>query len=303
MQVLKNKNYAFSKNNKPEAYADSGEIVTFITKDCYDGQFTCDTDEPNHPNYDHTNPATGPLYINGAEPGDCIAVDILNIDIADHGVTVISEGCGPLWPTSTNRTRVLKVDENGYIIYKDVKIKVDTMIGVIGTAPDGDDVPTGYAFNGGGNMDSKIIKKGATLWLPVRVPGALLQMGDLHAAMGDGEVVGTGLEIDGEVTVRVRLLKNFKLDWPVTETEDAWYINTNAATCDEAISLGYIEMQKFLARAYDWDLSDASMYMTLCGSLNANQACIEEEAGGNTFRIGTPKLPNKRGLIFGKTVK
>ena len=301
MQVLSNKNYIFSKNNKPEAYANSGEIVTFITKDCYDGQFTTDSNEPNPIDHDHVNPATGPLYINGAEPGDCIGVDILNVAVADHGVTCICEGCGPLWPTSTNRTRILKIDDDGYIKYKDVKIKTNPMIGVIGTAPDGDDIPTSFAFNGGGNIDSNIIKKGTTLWLPVRVPGALLQIGDLHASMGDGEVVGTGLEIDGEVTIRVRLLKNFTINWPITETEDAWYINTNAPTCDEAISLGYIEMQKMLANAYEWDLSDASMYMTLSGSLNANQACIEKAGGGNTFRIGTPKLPNKRGLIFGKT--
>ena len=303
MLVLKETSYVFSKNNKPTGYANPGDIVKFITKDCYDGQLTEDSDLPNHPNYDHTNPATGPLYINGAEPGDALAVDILNIDVADHGVTVISEECGPLWPTSSNRTRILKVDENGYTAYKDVKIKIDTMIGVIGTAPDGDDIPTGWCFDCGGNMDSKIIRKGATLWLPVRVPGALLSMGDLHATMGDGEVVGTGLEIDGEVLVRVRLLKNFKLNWTVTETKDEWYVNTNAPTCDEAISLGYKEMQRLIAQAYDWDLSDASMYMTLCGNLSANQACIEEYAGGNTFRIGTPKLPNKRGLIFGEVLK
>ena len=226
-----------------------------------------------------------------------------NIEVAKKGVTCICENCGPLWPTSESRTRVLEVGDDGYITYKDVKIKAKPMIGVIGTAPDGEDVLTRCAFNGGGNIDSSIITKGVTVWLPVRVDGALLQMGDLHAVMGDGEVVGTGLEIDGKVTCRVRLLKNFKLDWPITETSDAWYINTNAPTCDEAISLGYKEMQKFIARAYDWDLSDASMYMTLCGTLSANQACIEKAGGGNTFRIGTPKLNNKRSLIFGETQK
>lgn len=303
MLVLKNKNYVFSKDTTPEAYANSGETVTFITKDCYDGQINKDSNEPSNINHDYVNPATGPLFINGAEPGDCIAVDILDIEVAKKGVTCICENCGPLWPTSESRTRVLEVGDDGYITYKDVKIKAKPMIGVIGTAPDGEDVLTRCAFNGGGNIDSSIITKGVTVWLPVRVDGALLQMGDLHAVMGDGEVVGTGLEIDGKVTCRVRLLKNFKLDWPITETSDAWYINTNAPTCDEAISLGYKEMQKFIARAYDWDLSDASMYMTLCGTLSANQACIEKAGGGNTFRIGTPKLNNKRGLIFGETQK
>lgn len=294
--------YKFSKDNKPIGYANPGDTVKFITKDCFEGQIKTDSDVPVHCDMDHTNPSTGPLYINGAEPGDVLAVDILNIDIAKSGVTVICENCGPLYKTSKARTRIINI-EDGYALYKDVKIKVDTMIGVIGTAPSGDDVPTGYCFNGGGNMDSNIITKGVTVWLPVRVEGGLLSMGDIHACMGDGEVVGTGLEIDGEVTVRIRLLKNFNLNWVVTETKDAYYVNTNAPTCDEAISLGYLEMQRLLANAYDWDYSDASMYMTLCGSLNANQACIEKTGGGNSFRIGTPKLSNKRGLIFGKILE
>jgi len=121
--------------------------------------------------------------------------------------------------------------------------------------------------------------------------------------MADGEVVGTGLEVGGEITVRVRLMKNFELNWAVTETEDAWFVNTNAPTCDEAITLGYCEMQRLIAQAYDWDLSDASMYMTLSGTLSANQACIEPTAGGNTFRIGTPKLLNKKGLLFGNVIE
>jgi len=301
MKTLTTFTYAFSKTEVPIEYADPGETVRFITKDCFEGLVTEESDEPYHADYSHSNPATGPLYVNGAEPGDVLAVDVLDIEIADHGTVIICEDCGPLWKTSDPRTRILPI-ENGYALYKDVKIKVDPMIGTIGTVPDDGDIPSAHVCSCGGNMDSNIITKGVTVWLPVRVPGGLLAMGDLHACMGDGEVVGTGLEIDGEITVRIRLLKNFELNWPVTETEDAWYVNTNAPTCDEAISLGYYEMQRLLARAYEWDMSDAAMYMTLSGSLSANQACVEDSAGGNTFRIGTPKLPNKGGLIFGKVL-
>lgn len=301
MQVLTKFSYTFSKDNEPIAHAEPGEVVKFITKDCFEGQFTQNSDVPMPLDLEHSNPATGPLYVNGAEPGDVLAVDILNIDVAEKGVTVICEHCGPLWENSEPRTRIIDI-KDGYAQYKDVQIKIDTMIGVIGTAPEEGAVPTGHCFNGGGNMDSKIMTKGTTIWLPVRVPGALVAMGDLHACMADGETVGTGLEIDGEVTVRVRVLKNFELNWPVTETKDEWYVNTNAPTCNEAITHAYIEMQRLLAQAYEWDMSDASMYMTLSGSLCANQACLLEEGGGNTFRIGTPKLPNKRGLVFGEII-
>ena len=301
MKTLTEFTYKFSKDSTPIGHADPGETVKFIVEDCFEGQVTEESDEPYHADYSHSNPATGPLYVNGAEPGDVLAVDILDIKVEHQGAVIICEGCGPLWKTSEPRTRILRI-EDGCALYKDVKIKIDPMIGTIGTAPDGGDIPSAHVFGCGGNMDSNIITEGVTVWLPVRVPGALLAMGDLHACMGDGEVVGTGLEIGGEITVRVRLLKGFELNWPVTETEDAWYVNTNGPTCDEAITLGYYEMQRLIANAYGWDMSDASMYMTLSGSLSANQACIEASAGGNTFRIGTPKLPNKGGLIFGEVL-
>lgn len=299
MKTLTQFTYKFSKDNTPIDYADPGETIKFVTKDCFEGFVTEDSDVPYHADYSHSNPTTGPLYINGAEPGDVLAVDILDVEVADHGAVIICEDCGPLWKNSEPRTRILQI-EDGQAIYKDVKIPIDPMVGTIGVAPNGEDIPSAHASNCGGNMDSNIITKGVTVWLPVRVPGGLLAMGDIHACMADGEVVGTGLEVDGEITVRVRLLKNFELNWAMTETEDAWYVNTNAPTCDEAITLGYLEMQRLIAQAYDWDMSDASMYMTLTGDLSANQACIEPTAGGNTFRVGTPKQPNKRGLLFGE---
>ena len=119
-------------------------------------------------------------------------------------------------------------------------------------------------------------------------------MGDIHASMGDGEVCGTGLEIDGEITVRVRLLKNFELNWPVTETKDAWYVNSCGDTCDDAIRAGYMEMRRLIAKAYGWSLEDAAFYMTLRGYLESNQACLVPH---DTFRVGTPKVNGKPRLI------
>ena len=133
--------------------------------------------------------------------------------------------------------------------------------------------------------------------MPVRVKGALLALGDLHASMGDGEVIGNGIEIGGEVIVRVRIIKNFELNWPVTETANAFYVNTCGNTCDEAIRNGYHEMHRLISNAYGLDYTDTGMYMTMQGYLSANQACLEEEAGGNSFRIGTPKVTNKPRII------
>lgn len=289
--------YEFSKNGVPVEHAVPGETVKFIAEDGLGGQIQQNDQLLTDIVFEKCNGAAGPLYIDGAEPGDALAVDILNIDVADHGVACTIEGMGPLWDSCELRTRRFEI-RDGYALFNDdVKWPIDPMIGVIGTAPDGDDVPTGYVFNGGGNMDSRKIRKGATVWFPVRVKGAMLCMGDLHATMGDGEVIGTGIEIAGEITVRVRLVKNFKLNWPVTETKNAWFVNTCGDTCDEAIDRGYKEMQRLISQAYGWDMTDTAIYMSVQGFLESNQACLTPDEGGDTFRVGTPKVPNKPRLI------
>ena len=97
--------------------------------------------------------------------------------------------------------------------------------------------------------------------------------------------------------VRVRLLKNFKLNWAVTETKDAYFVNTCGPTCDDAIRAGYLELHRLISDAYGLDYTDTAMYMSIQGYLCANQACLVEEAGGDSFRVGTPKVLNKKPLI------
>lgn len=281
-----------SRNNPPAAYAEDGDLVEFLTRDCYNRSVT----EESMPIEIQTkgqpdNPSTGPLYVQGAEPGDVLAVDVLDIEVADHGVVAV--GCGPFQEEGPEEFHILKI-RDGEVNWKGVPIPVDPMIGVIGTAMEDRDVPTMRAFPGGGNMDCRLIKKGARVYLPVRVSGALLSIGDVHAVMGDGEVDGTGLEVDGRVLVRVRILKGFELHWPVVETVDAWYVNTCGDTCDEAIRAGYLELRRLLAIAHGWSLSEAGIYMTLQCRLSCNQACLEPR---DTFRTGVPKIPGQPGLL------
>lgn len=299
MLELKKYVYSFSKDNPPEAHAQDGDVVCFKTHDCFEGQIHTEADHVEQIDFEHTNPATGPLYVDGAQPGDVLAVDILDIQVEERGVVATLEGYGALWPSCELRTRILEV-KDGMIRFNDVQWKAEPMVGVIGTAPSGKAVPSGYSFNGGGNMDSRRICKGATVYFPVRVPGALLAMGDLHASMGDGEVCETGVEIPGKVIVRVRLIKDFELNWPVTETSDCWYVNTNGKNCDIAILRGYQELQRLIMGAYGWDATDTAMYISLQGRLSANQAVLdtnETDEEGDTFRVGVPKLVGKPGLI------
>ena len=170
------------------------------------------------------------------------------------------------------------------------------MIGVIGTAPSGDDIIDGYVGSHGGNMDNKLIGKGARLYFPVRVAGALLQMGDVHAAMGDSELCGTGIEIPAEITVRTSLIKGFELNWPVLETADKWYVNACAQEFDEALMNASKEMQRLLSNRTGWNLEETYMFMSVQSDVELNQACKPCEVQ-LSLRIGTPKLPGIERLV------
>ena len=208
----------------------------------------------------------------GAQPGDVLVVDIYEIDVADEGTVATDDHCGPLFEGTDYRTKKIKI-EDGMADFNGVKFPIDPMVGVIGTAPDGDDVIDGFVGAHGGNMDNKLITRGARLYFPVRVPGALLQMGDVHAAMGDGELCGTGIEIPAEITAKVQLVKGFELHWPVLETKDKWYVNACAPKYDEALMNGAKEMQRLLMAVTGWDAVETYMYMSVRSDVEISQGC------------------------------
>ena len=183
--------------------------------------------------------------------------------------------------------------------FNGVKFPIDPMIGVIGTAPDGEDVIDGFVGAHGGNLDNKLITKGTRMYFPVRVPGALLQMGDVHATMGDAELCGTGIEIAAEITVKVSLVKGFELNWPVLETfgpHGKWYVNASAQEFDEALMNVSKEMQRLLMHITGWDAIDTYMYMSVQSDVELSQACKPCEVQ-LSLRMGTPKLPQFPPLV------
>lgn len=297
MQVIEKVVYNFSKNNEPCAEAQPGELLTFKTMDCFSNRLKTEKDLITDLNYGYSvaNPASGPVYVQGAEPGDVLVVDILDIKVADQGVITTDGVCGPLYDNSEVRTKIVKI-EDGFGEFNGVKFPINPMIGVIGTAPDGDDVIDGYPGNHGGNMDSKKITKGSKVYLPVRVEGAMLQMGDVHAVMGDAELCGTGVEIPAEILVKISLIKDFELNWPVTETATHWYVNACAHDFGEALKYASLELQRLLMNATGWDKTDTYMYMSVQSDVEVNQACVPCEVA-MILRFGTPKLSQFKPLI------
>ena len=123
-------------------------------------------------------------------------------------------------------------------------------------------------------------------------------MGDVHAAMGDGELCGTGIEIPAEITVKVGLVKGFELNWPVLETADKWYVNANAQEYNEALVAASKEMQRLLCAVSGWDGVEAYMYLSVAGDVEINQGCKPCEVQ-LSLRLGIPKLAEFPPLVPG----
>lgn len=260
--------FYLSGDDRPVATAESGETVVFETKDCYNGQITSEdilySDIPRGMN----NPATGPLYVAGAEPGDTLKVEILDIRVGDWGIMTARPGDGALKDFfSVCKTKIIPIKGDTAFFDEKISFPVDPMVGVIGVAPAGERIKTTIPGRHGGNLDCKRIGKNSAVYLPVTVSGGLLSMGDLHAVMADGEVVICGLETSGEVTVRVTLLKGLDYPLPLVVTGDKFITVAAGQTLDEAASLATVNLQRLLISHAGLDPYAAAMLLSLAGDL------------------------------------
>jgi len=181
--------YALADEMEPAAREVPGERLVFEAQDALGGQVKTADDVLAELDFSRINPATGPVFVDGAEPGDTLVVRVVSIEPADSGAIVTGPGMGVLGDeTERHATRILPV-EDGAVVFDDLRLPARPMIGVIGVAPSEGSHPTGTAHRHGGNMDTKEIVEGCTVYCPVAQPGALLALGDVHAVMGDGEVL------------------------------------------------------------------------------------------------------------------
>ena len=288
--------YAMSPDHAPVARAKSGDTLMFETMDCFGGQIVKESDHLGTLDWSRINPATGPVYVEGAEPGDTLKVEILRIDVAAQAATVEApgEGITGLGADAEN-TKILPVAGNGVVFNERLTLPLRPMIGVIGTASEKEAIPTGTPGAHGGNMDCKRIGAGATLYLPVHVPGALLAMGDLHAVMGDGEVCVCGAEIAGEVTVRVTVVKGQPLPLPFLTTGEHAMAICLAQGLDAAAEGATMRMRAFLIDQVKMAPHEAGMLLSLMGDLRICQAVDPQK----TCRMELPlSLVAKLGYTF-----
>lgn len=265
--------YAMSPENSPVACARSGDMIVFETMDCFGGQIASPADRMGALDWSRINPATGPVFIEDAEAGDTLKVEILRIDLASQAAMVEAPGEGVTGlQAAEESTKILPVQGDRVVFNERLSLPVCPMIGVIGTAPAAEVIPTGTPSSHGGNMDCRRIGAGATLYLPVNVPGGLLAMGDLHAVMGDGEVCVCGAEIAGEVTIRVTVVKGQPLPLPFLVTQEYAMAICSAEGLDAAAESTTLRMRAFLIEQVKLPAHEAGMLLSLAGDLRICQA-------------------------------
>jgi amidase len=261
-----------SRAAAPVVRIEPGTSIRLQTADCFSDQVQGPGDVGRDIDWATVNPATGPVHVEGAEPGDVLAVHIEQIQVADHGVMCTGGGWGVLGDRIAKlRWRFLTIRDGEAQWEGGPSFPIKPMIGVIGVAPAGDDVPCGTPGSHGGNMDTRLIGDGATIYLPVQAPGALLAVGDLHAAMGDGEIAFTGVEVAGAVTLQVSLREDMSLTDPVLENDDMVVTIASAETLDEAAKMATNAMADLLHMRLGIELADAVMLMSAVGHVRVSQ--------------------------------
>lgn len=282
--------YRHDREFPPVFEIESGEEIVFETWDARTGTIRSNDDLLDHAHPDGANPATGPVFVNGAEPGDSLAVEILQIDLAESGFLAVKDGVGLLaHRTDGYATRIVPIEGDTVKFSDMIQFPVRPMVGVIGTAPAGSGIETLYPGPHGGNMDNRWVKPGAIVHLPVAVPGGLLAIGDVHASMGDGEITMIGLEICADVRVRVTLHRHLSISRPFIETANHWITTGDHLDPAEALRIAAEEMVDFLQANLDLDFDDAYMLMSARADIQVCQIC---DPGGLpvTARAVFPKL-------------
>lgn len=285
--------YSLDKAHPPVLTVESGAVVVLETYDARTGTITSNEHLLDHPHPIGGNPATGPIDIVGAQPGDSLAVEILDIRLADEGFIAVKAGIGLLAERAGRFVTRMTPIRDGYVHYNErIRLPVRPMIGVIGTAPARAGISTGDPGAHGGNMDNRYITTGATVHLPVAVPGARFALGDIHATMGDGEITMLGLEICAEVTVRIHLRKGEICYRPWIETDEAWITTGDHLDPVTAMRISVEGMVALLQDKLGVGFDDAYMLLSAQGDVNICQMCSPGQFP-TTARTLFPKLQMK----------
>lgn len=264
--------YEMSAKHEPVMRVASGTEVTIETFDCFLNQIESESTDYSSINWNQINPATGPIYVEEAEPGDILKVKIKKIELDKEGTMVTGPELGVMGDQIPYFSIKKIPITNGKALFNEqIELPLNPMIGVIGVAPKYGEVPCGTPGEHGGNMDTTLITENATLYFPVFHKGALFSLGDVHAAMGDGEVGVSGIEIPAKVTVTLSVIKGEKLSTPVVENDEGFAFIVSKPTLDEAADVAVKTMANYLTERTGMHLDEVMMLLSAAGHVQVSQ--------------------------------
>ena len=274
--------HCWDQNNEPVLHIQSGDTVRFETRDCINNVLTDQFVEGQPPmkyalavfDQVHVNPVTGPVYVEGAEPGDTLEVHIDHIELKKVAVVTCQKQYGQLGKYFDETTYKLLAIKGGKCVFDDkLSIPLDPMIGVLGVTPKDEKISTDYNGIWGGNMDNTAMREGVNLFLPVQVKGALTGVGDVHAVMGDSEMNCSAVEAPAIVTLTFKLRKDVRIQEPVLSTSTHFITLASRKTADEGIHDTIDAMYHYIKERSSLDSEEISMMMTAIGNSEVCVAC------------------------------
>jgi len=283
--------WSFGPGLQPVLEVEPGDVVTFETNDCFTGQIQSEDDLVTEIDLEQINGATGPVAVRGAEPGDSLVAESLDVRPIEWGVATLIPGFGQLIDfVGKPLTKLFDVRDGEIRMTDRIRFPAMPMVGVVGVATGGEELSNGLAGQHGGNLDDHFHGKGARIYFPVRQPGGMFAVGDMHAAMGDGEICFTGVEIAGEVDIRFELLKGKQATWPVTELGDRWLPHATATGYEEALQLVSEEAARLLVDQHGFTMEEAFIFLSVACDVGVAQACKPAEGFGTIARFSIPKI-------------
>ena len=262
------------KDAKPVLKVDAPAELLFETLDCY-----CGLIKPGNKiadiNKQFLNPATGPVYFNNARRGDVLEIKVGKINCFSPGLSFCGVNEGLLAEESAvEELRFYEFDDKQIDFGSGIYLPLNPMIGVIGVAPDCGGVATATPGDHGGNMDTTMIKEGSKLFLPVFHDGGLLSVGDLHAAMGDGEAFYEGVEVAGEAALSVHVRHDLKIDIPFVKVDGKFASIASEKTVEASLKKAMSKLIHFIkdhSNNKGLSFTDISYIVGFYGNLEISQ--------------------------------
>jgi amidase len=267
--------YTIGPYSEPVLRVKPGDIVTVQTLDAFGGKIKNEKTKPSHVlEFPNVNPLNGPIFVEGAEKGDALKIQIKSIKPRGpqpRGTTCLLPFFGGLSSTQKSPSlhealpeivHKVNITERAVSWSDRIRFPYDPFIGTIGTAPELDSINSLTPDNHGGNMDLPDVRPGNTIYLPVRAPGARLFLGDCHATQGDGELCGVAIEFPTETTITVNLLKGWTIQGPRIENRNFIMSVGSGRPMEEATRTAYADLLSWMVEAFGFDRYDAYFVLT-----------------------------------------